>query len=135
MTASLSSLQGRVRFLLADPASPVQVWDDATLAEAVRQALDAYHLAGNGPVLLEGLDGAAVTTLPEMHESLIVWGASGYAALARSIRRAESFQLGSEPMALQAWGSLRLRSFQAALEAVRLSDLHRGHNMPWGSWE
>jgi hypothetical protein len=134
MAATLISLRARIRAALLDSSSPGQVWDDESLAEALRQALSEYQLAGAAPASLQGLDGALVTSLPEMHESLVVWGASAYAALTRSIRRAESFQLGSEAAALEAWGEARLREFRALLNLVRAADLHGADTPPWGQW-
>lgn len=116
MSADLAALQGRVRAALMDTGS--RVWEDAALEEALRLALGEYMLAGKITVSLAGLDGAAETTLPAAHESLLVWGGSAYAALARAVDRAERTQLAGVPAALADWGGLRLKEFKAMLAAV-----------------
>lgn len=113
MSATLTGLIERVKTLLMDSGS--LVWDTATLGEAVRQALGEYNLAGESAATISGLDGAGSTTLPAAHDSLLVLGASGYAALARCANRAESYALGGETGQLQSWGQARLGEFRAML--------------------
>jgi hypothetical protein len=154
MAATLESLRARLRVALMNAAATAQPWDDAVLDEGIRLALGEYGLAGAAPVTLSGLDGAAETSLNGLHESLVVWGAGGYAALSRAVLRAESFQLGGEAEALRSWGEARLEDFKAMLgavfpgyrpgpalpgddraaEAARLADLRGSTAPPWGSW-
>lgn len=114
--ANLAELLARVRAVMMDGSS--LVWSDADLTEGLRLAVGEYSLAGDAVVTVEGLDGAAVSTLGEVHESLIVWGASAYAASSRAVDRAEAFQLGGEAGQLKAWGDARLKEFKAMLGAV-----------------
>lgn len=114
--ATLATMLTRVRDGLMDSGS--QVWTDGALTESIRLALGEYRLAGEVDVTLQGLDLAAATTLPAAHESLIVWGGLAYAALARAVDRAESFELGSESAELKAWGDKRLQEFKAMLGVV-----------------
>jgi hypothetical protein len=148
VSATLASLLARVRVVLMNSGAAAQPWEETVLAEAVRQAVAEYQLAGAGAVTLSGLDGAAETSLDGLHESLIVWGAGGYAALSRAVLRAESFQLGSEAGQLSAWGTARLAEFRLMLAAVfptyqpalpaadaaRLADLRAAQSAPWGTW-
>jgi hypothetical protein len=115
--ATLLTITARVRSLLMDAgASPI--WSDATITEGVRLALGEYALAGAAAQTLEGLDGAAVTSLPAVHESLLVGGAAAYAALARNVDRAESFQLDGEAGQLKSWADTRLKEYKAGLSFV-----------------
>lgn len=116
MTTTLSSLTTRVQAALMD--SGAAVWDAGTVTEGIRLAVGEYGLAGKAAVTVSGLDGAGETTLPALHDSLIVWGAAGYAAQARSIDRAESFEIGSEAVDLKAWGDQRLKEFRGMLGFV-----------------
>lgn len=160
MSASLNSLIPRVRASLHD--SPGLVYDSTTVEEAIRQALAVYMLsAGSLSVTLAGLDGAAETTLPALHESLVVCGAAAYAAQARAAEqasRAES-DLPNNPT-LTAWADERLKEFhqllalvfpqcgqsaenaarealdalKAEAEAARLAQLRASPDVPWRAW-
>jgi hypothetical protein len=116
MTTTLTSLTTRVQTALMDTGA--QVWDAPTITEGIRLALGEYSLAGDAAVTLSGLDGAAVTTLPGLHDTLIVWGAAAYAALSRTIDRAESHQLGGDAAPLKTWGDARLREYKGMLGFV-----------------
>lgn len=111
--ATLTTMIGRVRAVLVDSGG--LLWSDGTVTEGIRLALGEYGLASGGPAQLEGLDGAAASNLPAGHESLAVWGAAGYAALARAVDRADNAQLGTEASALQGWGEARLKEYKVML--------------------
>jgi hypothetical protein len=105
--------------LLMDTGS--LVWDEAALTEGLRLALGEYNLAqqAQDPYLdlgtISGLDGAAVTLLPELHESLVTLGAAAYCALSRMLDRSVSYDLNREAAALAAWGENRLKAFKISL--------------------
>jgi hypothetical protein len=150
MTTTLDTLIERVGVFLMDGAN--RIWDAQVLAECVRLAVGAYNLAlescaGGGavtPVTLAGLDGAEQTTLPASHAGLVVLGAAGFAALARSADRSESYQLNSEAGDLYRWGGDQLAQFLAGLgqlyppgrvaEAARIASLHAAVCPPWAAW-
>jgi len=65
------------------------------------------------------LDTATTTTLPTRHESLIVQGASGFAAAARRVTILEEVNLNEwAPRNLREWAELQLTSFYNALEQI-----------------
>ena len=65
------------------------------------------------------LDTATATTLPTRHESLIVQGASGFAAAARRVTILEQVNLNEwAPRNLREWAELQLTSFYNALEEI-----------------
>jgi len=65
------------------------------------------------------LDSATTTTLPTRHESLIVQGASGFAAAARRVTILEEVNLNEwAPRNLREWAELQLTSFYNALEEI-----------------
>lgn len=112
--ANLSELQTRVKTSLMDVGS--QIWGVDNLTEALRLALGEVNLASKAAVTMAGLDGALVTTLPGLQEGLVVWGAAGYAALARAVDRMERGTSGaSDAGSLKSWGEARLREFRGML--------------------
>jgi hypothetical protein len=147
MAATLESLRERVSVTLMDPDR--LIWGDAALQEAVRLALGEYRLAG-GSAQVAGLDGAGTTTLPELHEPLIVLGAAGHAGAMRAVDRVEAFDGEREAPALVQWADARLLDFRqllraafapagageqsAADERARQAALHTSTNPPWGAW-
>ena len=160
MSASLTDLLLRVRAALRD--TPGLAYDTATLDEAIRQALAVYMLsAGSLSVTLAGLDGATETTLPALHESLVVCGAAAYATQARAAEQAgrAADDIPSIP-ALNAWADERLKEFhqllalvfpqcgqsaetaarealaaiKAEAEAARLAQLRVSLDVPWRAW-
>ena len=149
MTTTLTTITDRVEAFLMDGDN--RIWDAQVIAECARLALGAYNLAleaGGGavtPVTLAGLDGAALTSLPVNHEVLVVLGAAGFAALARSADRAESFELNNEARDLYHWGGERLAQFFAGLallfppgkagQAARLAGLQTAVSVPWAAWD
>lgn len=100
-----------------------------------KPTLELRTMAGASPVggedlhvrytishLLDGLDGAAQSTIPLIHYSLLVRGAAGYAALFRAIDKVENRSYGSrrtEPSLLQNWGNAVLERFHHELEGLR----------------
>jgi hypothetical protein len=120
MAATLSSLTDRVEALVMDIGN--RIFDTSTIAEGIRLALGEYNLARESaalaPVTLSGLDGAALTTLDSGHESLLVLGGAGYAAAARAVDRAESFELDKEARDLTSWAEKRLAEFRAMLRSI-----------------
>ena len=125
MPATLASLIDRVEALVMDSAN--RVFDVVTVTEGLRLALSEYNLAREtatlAAVTLSGLDGAVATTLGAGHESLLVLGGGGYAASARSVDRAESFELDKESTSLAGWAEKRLSEFRSMLTI-----LHPGYS-------
>jgi hypothetical protein len=97
------------------------VWSDDALTEGLRLALGEYNLAQQlqDPYQdlgsINGLDGASITLLPELHESLVTLGAAAYCALSRALDRSVSYDLNSESAVLVAWGNSRLKEFKVSL--------------------
>ncbi len=116
MASTLTSLSTRVNTYLMDTSN--QVWDAATITEGMRLALGEYGLAGNAAVSLSGLDGAALTTLPANHDTVIVLGGAAYAALAQAADRADGARLGTAGAEFKTWGEARLREFKAMLGVI-----------------
>ena len=125
MPATLATLIDRVEALVMDSGN--RVFDVVTITEGLRLALGEYNLAREtatlAAVTLNGLDGAAATTLGVGHESLLVLGGGGYAASARAVDRAESFELDQESASLAGWAGKRLSEFRSMLTI-----LHPGYS-------
>ena len=80
---------------------------------------------------LKDLDGAAATTLPAMHESLLVRGGAGFAALMRQAQVTEAYGVRSaDASRLEALGRGWLIDFQAALAGAK--DAAQWHEYPVG---
>jgi hypothetical protein len=114
---NLTTAIERVRGLLDDAGAPM-VWTDAGITAAIRQAVGEYGFAGEAAVTLQGLDGAASTSLPAVHFAAVCWGSAGYAVLSRAIDQVDAFRLGAPSDDLRAWGEQRLREYKAMLGVV-----------------
>ena len=84
---------------------------------------------------IQDLDSADSTTLRGDHESIIVLGAAGHAAMTRTVDLIEVpgtdlYQVG----VLGTWGQRKLREFQAELRRLQKSEARRGPS--WGAgWD
>lgn len=166
MASTLTTISDRVEQALSDTSNVI--WAAAAITEGVRSALGEYNTAarvensGATAATLNLLDSATVTTLPEVHDTVIVWGAAAYCAQSRAIDRADTYQLGAEMEHLRGWADQRMKEFRAMLgaifpaymgvadtsggsgsgspatsaaEAARLAGLRNAANAPWGTWE
>jgi hypothetical protein len=126
--ASLTTFISRVAGMLHDPAG--LIYDSAALESALRTALDQYNRARGQVYTIQDLDGASETSLPAIDEVIIAMGAAGHAAAARSLQRAESFNLNQAvPDTLQSWSRQVLELFAEELDRARLTDF-RGQDVP-----
>lgn len=76
---------------------------------------------------IQDLDSAATTTLRGDHESIIVLGAAGHAAMSRTVDLIEVvgtdlYQVGM----LGTWGQRKIREFQAELKKIQAKQTRRG---------
>ncbi len=102
-------------------------WDDAqpvlfleSVAGAQPRAGDEVRLWYTRAHTVQNLDSGAVTTLPAHHESGLVTGAAGYAALSENVDQIGALHLDpTETAELRQWGSARLAEFQRFLVTVR----------------
>jgi hypothetical protein len=81
---------------------------------------------------IQDMGGAAATTMPDDHESLLVLGAAGHAAMSRTVDLIETpgtdlYQVGL----LGTWGQRKLREFQARLRKLERVVARRGR--AWGA--
>lgn len=113
---------------------------EASITDAIRQALGDVSLAAGVVLTLDGLDGATETTLPPRLEGSLVSGAAGYAAMMRVGSRADwESQSQDEPKKLQAWGSYWLKWFRGRVddyfpaESGRMYDQRRSA-APFAAW-
>jgi hypothetical protein len=84
------------------------------------QADDKLRIFYTKDHMVEGLDSAAVTTIPITHESLVVLGAAGYACFARSVDVSETVGISAVTTPnLGALGSRYLKEFRRRLEPLR----------------
>jgi hypothetical protein len=76
---------------------------------------------------IQDLDAAATTTLRDDHESIIVLGGAGHAAMSRTVDLIETagtdlYQVGL----LGTWGQRKLREFNAAIKTIQRKQTRRG---------
>jgi len=116
MAFDYATTLSRLRVFLMDSGSAV--WADADLQAAIRLAVGDVSLYNGTAVTLSGLDGAGSTTISALLELPLQTGAAGYAATARAVDRAESFELAGEGDALRIWGEARLKDWRGMLRAL-----------------
>ncbi len=138
MAYDLATVITRVENFCLD-ASNVK-FTEASITDAIRQALGDMSLAAGVVLTLDGLDSAAATTLPARLEGALVTGAAGYVALMRAGSRADwESQSQAEPKKLQDWGSYWLKYFRGRLddyypaETGRMYDQRRT-SAPFAAW-
>jgi hypothetical protein len=125
-----ADFRGWVAGLLQDPEG--LVYEADTLDAAVRMALREFGLVRGILETIEGLDGAAATSVTGIEEGVIVLGAAGYAAAGRVARRTEAFNLGqSVPQGLAKWSAEMLARFSELLEQARLGRLRAETAPAW----
>jgi hypothetical protein len=115
-------------------------WADADLQEGIRLSLAEISLRAGEGYTLSGLDGAGATTLPTLAEGLLVLGAAAYAATARAVDRAESYDLANEAEGVNTWAVKEFVSFRLLLERMyppeqtRTASQKAATDPPWSGW-
>ena len=80
---------------------------------------------------IQDLDSAATTTIRGDHESLIILGAAGHAAMSRTVDLIETSGTDLYQVSiLGTWGQRKLREFTAALRKLERKHARRGRS--WG---
>ncbi len=116
MGLTLTTATDFVELLLAD-SSNVK-WSTSEISFAIRQALGELSEAAGQAFTLNGLDGAAATTVPALLESALISGAAGFCAVIRVGSRADwESSAEGEPARLSAWGAARLGEFRSQVKA------------------
>jgi len=143
LPATLASLVDRVEQWILDTSN--LIYPALAIEEGVRLALGEYNLLRSSFNLasftVDGLDGAAVTTVPLAHESLLVVGAAAYTIAGRHIDRTETFDFNEKlPKELAEWGKSRYAEFRRLLgyvrdeiEKDRRNELRTTASLPYGA--
>ena len=117
-------------------------WDDArpvlfldTRDQEQPQLDDEVRIWYTKRQAIENLNSATATTLQGDHESLIVLGAAGHAAMSRAedlieISGTDLYQVG----VLATWGSKKLREFKQKLSMIQRSSARRGPVYLQSNW-
>ena len=108
-----------VLFLEIDAGAQPKLDDEVRVWYAKRQTI-------------QDLDSADITSLQGEHESLIVLGGAGHAAMSRTVELIEEvgtdlYQVGI----LGTWGQRKLREFQAEIKILQRYEARRGPS--WGA--
>ena len=110
-----------------DPAHPpawrdFEVWPGPVLhinSTALPRAGDVVRIWYTAPHTLDGLDGAGGTTFPAEHASVLVLGATAYAALSRSVTLLEEANVNAwAGRNLREWAELQLARYRHELERL-----------------
>ncbi len=89
------------------------------LADEVAAPGDVVRIWAAAPHTLTGLDGAAATTFPDAHASLIAQGAAAFAVLARRVLIDEAVNDNAwAPRNLERWAEARLKTFYRRLDEL-----------------
>lgn len=87
---------------------------------AIPQAGDVMQITYTAWHTISGLDEAASTTIPEIHDSLVVHGAAGKAGLLRAMQLIEAFGgKTGEPDRLLDWAQRRMADFLGELTSLK----------------
>ena len=134
MSLNVESASERVAETLHDADG--RVWTADQLTEALRQAMADLSQVSGEALTLDGLDGAAATTLPVEDEGWLVLGAAGHAAWMQAIGRLQAFDLSPEVRReMLTWAGDTLARFNAGLQQVRARRLQASADAPYGAWE
>jgi hypothetical protein len=104
-------------------------WDDAQPVLLLASHRGAQPQAGDDVRVwytrahtVQNLDGGALTTLPAHHESALITGAAGYAALSENVDQIGALHLDpTETAELRRWGTARLAEYHTFLNTLRPS--------------
>jgi hypothetical protein len=110
--------------------------DDTTLYIDVGAPDAAYDLRifYNKTQTLNGLDAATATTLNDAEKSALVFGASGYAAIALGIDKIDSAVFGEAEELLRKWGWARIQEFRIRLQVLaEVQDAGEDSRIGWWS--
>jgi hypothetical protein len=115
------------------------IWDDAqpvlflnTRDSTEPQLSDELRLWYTKVHTIQDLDAAAVTTLHPDHETDVVTGASGHAAIAEALDQVGQVHIDPKEVEyLRSWANGRLTEFRAALNRIRAATVSTGE--PWGA--
>jgi hypothetical protein len=131
MNTNLESIEQRVSVLLLDLTR--LNFSTQLIDEGIRLALKEYSLASGQVETLAGLDEAGLTSIPEQDCGLLVLGAAGYVAAAKTLDRKEQFNLVDQlPEAVTNLGSRLLMRFDRLLGYVRSARMRAADVTPWG---
>lgn len=123
----------RLRSALVDMDGAV--WDTPELQEALLQALADMRQAAGQTYSVEGLGGAAVTSLPAEWSDLLVRGGAAYALLSRAADRVDAFNFdqGLPGAALTVSEALMQRFLDGltGLARLRISELQTAPAAPY----
>jgi hypothetical protein len=114
-------------------------WDDArpvlylnSIEGGEPQLDDELRLWYIGSHTIDGLNSATETTIPGEHDSLLVVGATGHAALAHGVDLADTSSADMYATGLiLVWAQRQLKTFRDALEKIKRSSARAG--LPYGS--
>ncbi len=131
MNTNLETIEQRVSVLLQDLTQ--LTFTSQLVVEGIRLAIKEYSLASGQVESLAGLDDAVLTSVPEYDCGILVLGAAGYIAAAKTMDRKESFNLVDQlPEAVTNLGTRLLLRFDRLLGTVRSARMRAADVAPWG---
>lgn len=134
MSLTLTDIKTKVSAHLNDTGK--LIWSDALLEAAIRSSLLAIGRILDEPLTLEGLDGAAATSLVDDHQHVLVVGAVAYALTLRATGRFDDARAKEDlPDALAAWASAHMARFQVMLGEVKASSHQKAATVPYDHWD
>lgn len=117
-----------------DLGSPVLFLDIAEGAQP--QANEEMRVWYTVIHVIQNLDGGTYTSVRADHESQLVTGAAGYAALSETIDQVGAVHIDpDETKTLQTWGKERLAEYNAWLETLRAQSARSGKPWPDKGWK
>ena len=137
MTTSIVTLTGiRNRVAVGLGEAGRAGGDDDARDEAIRRAVSDLGRYYGAPLLLSGLDSAALTTLQKEDETALVTGAEFFAAFARIVDRLETPNFNEEAsMHFLDWTAAAGKRYAGLLGLIRLGRLQQSLNAPHAALE
>ena len=132
MNIDYQNLEQRVSSLLQDLTR--LTFSSELIREGVRIALREYSVYSGMSETISGLDEAERTSVPEDDCGILVLGAAGYIAAAKTIDRQQHFNLQGElPEGVTSLGSRLLLRFDRLLGTVKSARSRAADVECWGS--
>lgn len=128
MSMDLDGFRQQVSVFLIDPEG--NIWDPASLDEAIRLALSDLQRISPIKLSILGLDEATITGLDGGMAELLVKGAAAYALEMRIIDRADMYELNQTGLDMSGWVEKVKQRYLLEIEKMRRAYLQKSANAP-----
>lgn len=133
MAQTLATLRDAVEINLSDQTN--LIFSTTVLDEAIRAALRELSRTYGSALLLNGLDGATVTTTDDIDDHVLIIGSVAHALTFRAVGRFEEAIPNTVlPEKLAAFASKCMHEFQSLLTQVQIRRFQESSDTPYSAW-